>query len=76
MSPECSIINKQIVTRYIAIYVHDTKHHNRKLRKVTVITVTNYKYNYNTVKPKLKHEPQNKKSCAQVLVTFQVHKGT
>ena len=41
---------------YIAIFVHDTK-----LRKVTIITVTNYKYNYNTTKPKLKNEPQNKK---------------
>ena len=54
--------------------MHDTKHHYRKLRKVTIITVTNYKYNYNTTKPKLKNEPQ--KNSSQVLVTFQVHKET
>ena len=46
---------------HIAIFVLDTKHHHRKLRKVTIITVTNYKYNYNTMKPKLKNEPQNEK---------------
>ena len=40
--------------------VHDTKHHNRKLRKVTIITVTSYKYN-NITKSKLKNEPHNKK---------------
>ena len=26
-----------------------------------MITVTDYKYSYNTTKPKLKNEPQNKK---------------
>ena len=40
------------------IFVHNIKHHHRKLRKVTIITVANYKYNYNTAKPKLKNEPQ------------------
>ena len=41
--------------------MHDTKHHYRKLRKVIIRTVTNYQYNYNTTKPKLKNDPQNKK---------------
>ena len=41
--------------------MHDTKHHYTKLRKVTIITITNYKYNFNTTKPKLKKESQNKK---------------
>ena len=54
------------------IFVHDTKHHYRRLRKVTIITVANYKYNYNTAKPKLKNEPQKYKkkklfTCARYI---------
>ena len=41
--------------------MHDAKHHYRKLRKVTIITVANYKCNYNTSKPKFENEPQNVK---------------
>ena len=42
--------------------VHGTIHHYRKLRKVTIITVTNYKYNYKTTKPKLKMSLKIKKT--------------
>ena len=61
MSTECSVINMQIFIRWIAIFVHDSKHHYRKLRKVTIITIAFYKYNYKTTQPKLKNEPQSKK---------------
>ena len=55
---------------------HDTKHHYRKMRKVTIITVTIYKYNNNTTKLNSKINLKNKTNCSQVLITFQVHKRT
>ena len=55
MSTEYSIINMQMHILCM------TQNITKKLRNVTIITVTNYKYNYNTTKPKLKSGPQNKK---------------
>ena len=50
----------QIVIQQIAIFLHG-KTSLHKLRKTTIITVTNCKYNYNTTKSKFKNEPQNLK---------------